>query len=344
MDRLARALHSISGTLLRGKGDPPAAVPAPGLDDMGWIQLLRSLREASRLAHRNPLSTGYIRYRAAQAGRAPEAHLAGWVRLEEISPYVVCALVGSEDLHYFRHRGIDWRSLFIAVRAAYRKKQPVRGVSSLSQQLARNLFLHPERSMRRKVQEAVLARRMEQVLTKGRILELYLNVVEWGEGVWGVANAAREHFACTPAELDAFQSAVLVSMLPAPRRPLRDANAKRALTSQRKAGVVLYGCGILSREELEELRGRILELEGAIAEGIPAEDVLRGSARRPLALTAEGRPDTSVAGLLARNCGIREYNRLLPVLMRAMRDERSPDLPLWWTGEPAQEPPGSAAA
>ncbi len=348
MTRLARALHSISGALLRREGAPPAAAPASGgaqgTVHMGWIRFLRSLREAAELAHRDPESTGFMRYRAAQAGRAQESRLAGWVPLEEVSPYLVCAVVGAEDPHLFEHRGIDWRQVRRAIRSARRERRPVRAVSTITQQLARNLFLHPERSMKRKVQEAILARRMEQVLTKARILELYLNVVVWGEGIWGIGSAAREHFARTPAELDAFQALVLATMLPAPRRPLLDRNAQRALAAQRSGGVKLYGCGVVSSEELLELQGRIAELEAAIGEGTPAESVLRASSRRPLTLTVQDRPEISVACLLADGCGIRRHHQLVPMLMRAAREERSPDLPLWWTGAPAPTQPESAAA
>lgn len=305
---------------------------------MGWLQLLRSLREIPGLAHRDPESTGFMRYRAAQAGKPPEPRRTPWVRLHDISPFVVCAVVWSEDPALFEHRGIDWSQTRKAIRAAREEGKPVRAVSTITQQLARNLFLHPERSMKRKVQEAILARRLDQALTKERILELYLNVVEWGEGIWGIEGAAREHFSRTPAELDAFQAVVLAVMLPAPRHPLRDRNAKRSIAAQKSLGVKLYASGILSRDETVELWHRVQELERAIEEGLPAADVLRASSERPLALTTEDRPEISTPSLLARGCGIVTGRRLSPVLRDAARQKRRPDLPQWWTGDPSPAP------
>jgi monofunctional biosynthetic peptidoglycan transglycosylase len=331
MDRLVRALGRIAGG---ASSDSPS--------DAGWLRLPRSLRDAAELAHRDPASTGYIRYRAAQAGRAPDSPLSAWVRLDDVSPYLVCAVIRAEDPFFFAHRGIGLARIRKAVGTAVREKKPVRGVSTLTQQLARNLYLHPERSMRRKAQEAILAIWLERVLTKERILELYLNVVEWGEGVWGIGSAARAHFSWTPAELDPFQSVVLASMLPAPRRPLRDGNAKRALAGQKRAVMTLYGCGILSREEQGELGRRVLELERAIEEGVPAEEVLRASAERPLALTPDDRPEISTRGLMASACGFGPCRRLATVLREARRQRLPVELPLWWTGDLAPDPVAGA--
>lgn len=309
--------------------------PRTGSASAGWLQLLRSLREIPWLAHHNPESTAFMRYRAAQAGAASESRPTRWVPLHDVSPYLVCAIFWAEDSFFLEHRGINWRRIREAIRSARQERRSVRAVSTITQQLARNLFLHPERSMKRKVQEAILARRMEQVLTKERILELYLNVVEWGEGVWGIGCAAQEHFSRTPAELDPFQGVVLATMLPAPRHPLRDRNAKRAIAAQKSVATRLYGSGILSRDETVELWKRIQELERVIEEGGSAEDVLRGSSARPFRHTSEDRPEITTQRLISSGFGATRWRRLVPVFREAAKEKRRPVLPMWWTGEPA---------
>lgn len=311
-----------------------------------WLQLGRSLRQVSELATRNPASTGYIQYRAAQAGRAPDHDLIQWVMLGDISPYSVCAVIEAEDPTFFRHRGFWWRRLRIAVREALREGEGVRGVSTITQQLARNLYLYPERSIRRKVQEALIARQLERVLTKERILELYLNVVEWGEGIWGIGMAAREHFSRPAAELDPFQSVVLASMLPAPRRPLRDQNARRALANQRRLLLSLYACGILSREEGRQVNNRILDLERAIADGVPAHDVLRRSTELPIEPTLQDRPDVTTQLLIASYSvlTLHRRRRVARLLRESIEQRGVAGLPLWWTGEQEQEPVEYGAA
>ncbi|HEV2147773.1 MAG TPA: biosynthetic peptidoglycan transglycosylase [Longimicrobiaceae bacterium] len=313
---------------------------------LGWLQVVRSLREVPELAQRNPASTGYTRYRAAQAGRESDPGLTGWVALGEISPYLVCAVLGAEDPTFFLHRGFWWARMRVAIREALRLRRGVRGVSTITQQLARNLYLHPDRSMRRKVQEALITRGLERVLTKERILELYLNVVEWGEGTWGIGMAAMEHFSRPAAELDAFQSVVLASMLPAPRQPLRDQNANRALAAQRRLLIALYGSGIMSRDEGCQVHARILGLEREIAEGVPARDVLLRLGELSIEPTLQERPEVTIQGVVAAYRDISGRRRGLARLMRnSPQGWRTPEVPLWWTGEPEQEParPGNVS-
>lgn len=306
------------------------ASQAPGT---GWLQLWRSLGEAGQLAHANPRLTGFMRYRASQAGGVPEPDFGSWVALDDVSPYLVCAVVRAEDRGFFRHRGFWWSNVWVEIRAARREKREVRGVSTITQQLARNLYLHPERSMKRKLHEAVLARRMESVLTKERILELYLNLIEWGEGIWGVEAAARTYFSRAPAELDPVQAVVLASMIPAPRRPLLDRNAKRALRTQRRMTYQLYGCGILSRDEMREVLARIAYLEQAIADGVSAPELFRRSAELAIEPTLRDRPPISTRGLIADDCGLDRCTRLLSVT-RSGGPQDPDQFPLWWTGEP----------
>jgi monofunctional biosynthetic peptidoglycan transglycosylase len=349
MDLRSRAPHAEragffsrrTGSVASGGGAEGTAWPASdgtrADGSLGWLRLGRSLGEIAELAHRNPTVTSYMRYRAEQAGRAPDPGLIQWVPLGDISPYLVCAVVGAEDPAFCRHGGIWWEGLRTSIGKAIRERKGVRGVSTITQQLARNLYLRPDRSMRRKVQEALVARQLERVLTKERILELYLNVAEWGEGIWGVGMAAREHFSRPAAELDAFQAVVLSSMLPAPRRPLRDQNARRAAGYQKAALRALYGSGAISRDEGNQVHARILELERAVAEGVPAPDVLRRSTGRPIQPTPRDGPAISVRSLVADHFGVERARAFRRFEEAAARERRAPKMPLWWTGEPERE-------
>lgn len=308
---------------------------SPSASDAAAAPLRASRAGVAALAVQNPRVTGFIRYRARQAGVPASPELIEWTPLDEVSPYLVCAVVRAEDPVFFQHRGIGWARLREALREAWKERRGVRGVSTLTQQLARTLYLHPERSIRRKVREAILARRLEGALSKARILELYLNVVEWGEGVWGIGAAARAHFGRTAAELDAFQAVVLASMLPAPRRPLAGWNAERALAVQKTLAPDLYGCGLLSRDGERDVRKRIVYLERAIAAGVPAAEILP---RVPPLPEQPRVPAMKLENLLADECGLERWRRFILFVRRRVGEQRPLDLPLWWTGDPPPEP------
>jgi monofunctional biosynthetic peptidoglycan transglycosylase len=135
-----------------------------------------------------------------------------------MAPNLPRAVIASEDAQFAQHRGVDWRALESAWRRQQRAPQALAGGSTLTQQLAKNLFLSGERTLLRKGQELVLAFAMEALLDKRRLLEIYLNHVEWGEGVFGAEAAAHRYFRVPARALTARQSASLAVMLPAPRR------------------------------------------------------------------------------------------------------------------------------
>ena len=142
-----------------------------------------------------------------------------WVPYERISTHLKRAVVASEDAKFVGHEGFDWEAISKAMDRNERKGKVVAGASTISQQLAKNLFLSGERSWVRKGQEAVITWMLEQALSKRRILELYLNVAEWGEsGVFGAEAGARHHFRTAAASLTADQAAYLAAILPSPRR------------------------------------------------------------------------------------------------------------------------------
>ena len=132
-------------------------------------------------------------------------------------------LFRSEDASFFIHEGFDWEGIKDAALHNLEAGEMKRGGSTITQQLAKNLYLSTERSLFRKAREALITRSLEQHLTKERILELYLNVAEWGTGVYGAEAAARHHFGKSAYDLTADEAAWLAAILPSPRRydPLR---------------------------------------------------------------------------------------------------------------------------
>jgi monofunctional biosynthetic peptidoglycan transglycosylase len=167
--------------------------------------------------------------RQAQAeaqGRTIERHWV-WMPLSRISPYLRAAVVAAEDASFFTHEGFDWEGIKDAALYNLEAGELKRGGSTITQQLAKNLYLSSERSLLRKAREALITRSLEQHLTKERILELYLNVAEWGQGVYGAEAAARHHFKKSSHNLTADEAAWLAAILPSPRRydPIRKTTA-----------------------------------------------------------------------------------------------------------------------
>ena len=177
------------------------------------------------LARTNPSTTAFIESRkaeAAEGGRSFQLRWT-WVPLARISPHLQRAVIVAEDASFYRHRGFDWEGLREAVTRDWEKGQLRRGGSTITQQLVKNLYLSPEKSLFRKAHEAMLVWELERALPKKRILELYLNVAEWGQGVFGAEAAARRHFGKAAEDLNPDEAALLAALLPSPRRydPLR---------------------------------------------------------------------------------------------------------------------------
>jgi monofunctional biosynthetic peptidoglycan transglycosylase len=141
-----------------------------------------------------------------------------WVPYERISPHLKRAVVAAEDARFLDHEGFDWDAIQKAMARNEQRGRIVAGASTISQQLAKNLFLSGTRSWLRKGQEALITWMLERTMSKRRILELYLNFAEWGEGVFGAEAAARYHFGVPATALNAEQGAWLAAILPSPRR------------------------------------------------------------------------------------------------------------------------------
>lgn len=143
--------------------------------------------------------------------------------LARISPHLQKAVLAAEDAAFYRHKGFDWDGLQEALSRNWDKGELRRGGSTITQQLAKNLYLSTRKNLFRKAHEALLTWKLERALPKKRILELYLNVAEWGQGVFGAEAAARHHFGKSAADLSPDEAALLAAMLPSPRRydPIR---------------------------------------------------------------------------------------------------------------------------
>ncbi len=168
----------------------------------------------------NPESTAFMTLRLEQLRKKnPQARLKHqWIPYARVSVQLKRAVVAAEDAKFVDHEGFDWEAIEKAMQKNERRGRVVAGASTISQQLAKNLFLSGRRSWLRKAQEAVITSMIESAMSKRRILELYLNVAEWGEGVFGAEAAARHHFGVAAAALGAEQAAWLASILPSPRR------------------------------------------------------------------------------------------------------------------------------
>jgi monofunctional glycosyltransferase len=167
----------------------------------------------------SPQETAFMatRLKELRAHRS-EARIAyHWVPYERISVELKRAMIAAEDAKFVDHEGFDWEGMALALDRNYRKGRVVAGGSTISQQLAKNLFLSAERSYWRKGEEAILTVMLEAILDKRRIFELYLNVIEWGNGVFGCEAAARRYFGTSASSLDATEAARLAAMAPNPR-------------------------------------------------------------------------------------------------------------------------------
>ena len=175
-----------------------------------------------------PRETAFMAMRLSELkATRPQARLQYvWVPYERISINLKKAMIAAEDAKFVDHEGFDWDGIQLAMDKNFRKGRVVAGGSTISQQLAKNLFLSGERSYWRKAEEAAITVILEAILDKRRIFELYLNVIEWGNGVFGSEAAARHYFGIGAGELSAEQAARLAAMAPNPRHYDSTPNSK----------------------------------------------------------------------------------------------------------------------
>jgi monofunctional glycosyltransferase len=211
---------------------------------------LPSRAEVRRLATRNPDRTSVMRQReqeARSAGQTPRVRKS-WAPLTRMSRHLVHAVLASEDQGFFGHEGVDWDAVEKAIDDDRRRFRFARGGSTITQQLAKNLYFTTHRSVVRKLREVIVARWLEEELGKKRILELYLNVIEWGDGIYGAEAAAQRYHGKPAADLDEVEAAGLAAMIPNPRRIHPRVNPGRHARAQRRVLWLMRSAGYLKRE------------------------------------------------------------------------------------------------
>ncbi|HEX8289266.1 MAG TPA: biosynthetic peptidoglycan transglycosylase [Pyrinomonadaceae bacterium] len=215
----------------------------------------------SKLRNENPTTSSLIEYRIAEAranGEEPRKYMV-WQPIEQISPHLQRAVLAGEDARFFEHNGFDWEAIEKAWQEAQKEGEkeakaegdydpndwipPMpsfkRGASTITQQLAKNLYLSEERSFLRKGREAAITYFLEKELSKKRIMELYLNVIEWGDGIYGAEAAARTYFKKSASSLTPQEAAYLSAMIPSPLNVFNPKkNPKRVVRRQK---VILRG-------------------------------------------------------------------------------------------------------
>jgi monofunctional biosynthetic peptidoglycan transglycosylase len=193
-----------------------------------------TLPDVRPLARTNPTTTAFMELRAMEARRAgrPPRRVHQWARYSQISPSLKRAVLVAEDAAFWDHDGVDYDELQKSIEIDLAQGRFVRGASTITQQLAKNLYLSPSRNPMRKLRELIIARRLEAELEKARILEIYLNVIEWGDGIYGADAAARTYFNTSAASLGPSDSALLAGAIINPRVLNPSRPTKRLLQRQ----------------------------------------------------------------------------------------------------------------
>jgi len=190
-----------------------------------------TLPDVSDLKKENPKQTALMRQRAQEAqiaGRKPKKNQI-WVPYHSISSYLKSAVLIGEDDAFYQHEGYDLEQIKESFIRNWEKKSWVRGGSTVTQQLAKNLYLSTSKNPLRKLKEFLIARRLEEELSKRRIFEIYLNVIEWGDGLYGAEAASLAYFGKSARDLDVKEAVLLAAVIPNPRRmsPLRQTKRLR---------------------------------------------------------------------------------------------------------------------
>jgi len=238
--------------------------------------LYLTLPDVRPLARTNPTTTAFMELRAREArddGRRVRK-LHRWVPYSRIASSLRRAVLAAEDDGFFQHDGIELTQLRESLETNLKELQAVRGGSTITQQLAKNLYLSPSRNPLRKVKELLIARRLEAELSKTRILEIYLNVIEWGDGVWGAEAASRAYFRTSAASLSREQAALLAGAIVNPRvlspgRPSRRLLRRQQIVLARMGRVVpppVEAVTIVSKDESARPLGVDPATDGASVE------------------------------------------------------------------------------
>ena len=219
-----------------------------------------TLPDVRSLKTTNPSSTAFIDLRADEARNAGRElkHQQRWVGYRRISPTLTKAVLVAEDAAFWSHDGVDYDELQKSIELDWARGQLMRGASTITQQLAKNLYLSPSKNPLRKFRELLIARRLEAELTKTRILELYLNVIEWGDGIYGIEAASQAYFHKSSASLAPSEAALLAGAIINPRVLNPYKPTRRLLNRQRiilgRMGAVTPPVAAASHDDDEEDR------------------------------------------------------------------------------------------
>ena len=181
-------------------------------------------------------------------GAQGDAVAQSWVPLSRVSRHLIHAVLSSEDQNFFGHEGVDWKAIEESIEKNVEKGRFARGGSTITQQLAKNLYFGTRKTLGRKVRELVVTRWLEADLSKARILALYLNLIEWGDGVYGCEAAARHWYGKPASDLSASEAAGLAAMIPNPRRLNPRVSAARHERATRRVLWLMGQAGYLGRD------------------------------------------------------------------------------------------------
>jgi monofunctional biosynthetic peptidoglycan transglycosylase len=219
--------------------------------------------DVSKLRKQNPGKTSFMEYRENEAEKKGKKYRISqeWVPLSRVSPYLIKAVLIAEDDKFWKHEGFDYEAIQKAMEKDLKAKKFKLGGSTVSQQLAKNLYLSPAKNPLRKIAEAVITWRLEKILPKKRILELYLNVIEWGEGVFGAEAASRHYFAKSAAALSAEEASRLAAVLPNPRKYNPAGDQRYVVNRSHLIYSIMVKRGIVIPEYKEVSDGSVPSLE-----------------------------------------------------------------------------------
>jgi len=272
-------------------------VAGVGFGLVSYVYLM--LPDVRPLATVNPTSTAFMRMREreADAEGLKSKSVYRWVPYLRISPSLKRAVLVAEDSAFWDHEGIDVEEIRRAVHDGLAKGQAPRGASTITQQLAKNLYLSPSYDPLRKLKELIIARRLEVALSKARIFEIYLNVIEWGDRVWGAEAAARTYFGVPAASLSRQQSALLAGAIVNPRL-LTPARPTRRLLRRQRIILARMGSGdqpaphVASTPDLESGADAEPVAPTRFQQSVDEEEAGQGGGEADV--PAESAPDTSV--------------------------------------------------
>lgn len=253
--------------------------------------------DVSSLKKENPSKSAFMEYREKEWAREglDKQVKQKWVSLKRISPFLIKAVIIAEDDKFWRHEGFDFEAMEQALKKDIKKKQFKAGGSTISQQLAKNLYLSPSKNPIRKIKEAILTWRMEKALSKRRIVEIYLNVAEWGDGIFGIEAAARHYYGKPASALGPQEASRLATVLPNPL--IYKVNGDSRYVRNRSARIyrIMVSRGIVIEEFEEVMNPPVEEAAPEREEDLGSEATSSGVGATPGGEQEKDRPESQPA-------------------------------------------------